>query len=236
MKDIAAAVEKQKALYLKSLRGYHTLVSIPEYQRAFRTAYGLAAADQAPITNEQVAKAKVTMRRIEKEKKLDGFLPPDPTLVFGDVKYIHRASNPAADLHEFTPQGQDDLERFTDMVTINLYVQTTDGEGLAKIANAVLANYKANNAQVLGTSSVPLTKEKPAEHLIVVSFPSDEFTEVAFARFLLHNGVGTGVIYSHRAYGAKGKDEMTAWLNTHRKATEQNLWKLDTIPNLQPPK
>ena len=60
--------------------------------------------------------------------------------------------------------------------------------------------------------------------------------EVTFARFRLLNGVGTGVIYSHPAYGKKAKDEITAWLKSNGKTAEQNLLKWDAMPNIPPPK
>ena len=125
---------------------------------------------------------------------------------FSDVDYLHRYTD--ADLHEFTPKDQEDLNKWSDMVTINFYPTVEDGEGLAEIANAVLANYKANGAKVIRTNSVPRTKDRPAEHLIVVLFAREEFREVAFARLVMHDKIGASVVYSHRAYGAKSGDEM----------------------------
>lgn len=161
----------------------------------------------------------------------------DPvTFKFGDTEYLHRYSD--GDLHEFTPKDQEDLMKWSDMVTVNFYPMIEDGEGLAEIANAVLANYKANGAKVIRTNSVPKTKDKPAEHLIVVLFAREEFMEVAFARIVLQDYMGSSVVYSHRAYGAKSGDEIGAWLKANGLAIEKNLMKWDAIPSrktLNPP-
>jgi len=149
---------------------------------------------------------------------------------FADVKYFHRFTKD--DQHEYTPDGQEDLNAWTDMVTILSYPRAKDGEALAATANAVLENYKANKASVVKTDSVPRTRDKPAEHLIVVIFGRPEFIEVAFSRFKMHGGVGSAVVYSHRIYGKKVGDEMSKWLQDNGPTTERNLMKWDAMPKL----
>ena len=151
-----------------------------------------------------------------------------------EVEYFHRFTN--EDQHEYTPDGQEDLKAWTDMVTINYYRKAKDGEALAATAEAVLENYKSNKARIVRTDSVPRTKEKPAEHLIVAIFGRPEFIEVTFARFKLHDGVGCAVIYSHRVYGKKTGNEMSAWLEKSGPATEKNLMKWDAMPKPPAPK
>jgi hypothetical protein len=104
-----------------------------------------------------------------------------PAFSFQGVEYFHRWSK--ADQHEFTPAGQEDLKKWTDMITLNAYSDARDGDALAAKANAVLENYTRNKARVLKTNSVPRTANKEAEHLIAVVFGRPEFIEVAFARF-----------------------------------------------------
>jgi hypothetical protein len=155
----------------------------------------------------------------------------EPTaFTFAGVKYFHRFTK--ADQHEYTPGRQEDLKRWTDMVTINYYRQAKDGEALAVAANSVLENYKANKGMVVKTDSVPKTRDRAAEHLIVVLFPRPEFIEVAFARFRMHDGVGTSVIYSHRIYGNKSGNEMSEWLETNGTVTGQNLMTWNAMPKL----
>lgn len=146
---------------------------------------------------------------------------------FAEVKYFHRFTQ--GDQHEYTPAGQEDLQAWTDMVTIQLYRNAKDGDALAATANAVLSNYKANKAVVVKTNSVPRTQAKPAEHLIVVLFPRPKFIEAVFARFRMHNGMGSAVIYSHRVYGEKAGNTMSAWLEKNGPATEKSLMQWDAI-------
>jgi hypothetical protein len=151
-----------------------------------------------------------------------------------EVKYFHRFTK--GDQHEYTPAGQENLNAWTDMVTLWIYRNAKDGEGLASTASAVLENYKANKAIVVKTSSVPRTNVKPAEHLIVVIFGRPEFIEVAFSRFRMYEGVGSAVIYSHRIYGKNVGNAMSAWLDKNGPATEGNLMKWDAMPRSLSPK
>lgn len=143
------------------------------------------------------------------------------TLSFNQTNYVHRWSQ--NDQHEFTPSGQDDLSKWTDMLTINFYPEANDGEGLALIANQVLETYKTQNGKVLKTNSVPRTVKQPAEHLIVAVFGRPEFLEAVEARFKMVNGRGVSIIYSHRVYGKDAGPTMSDWLKAHGPATEKTL-------------
>jgi hypothetical protein len=151
------------------------------------------------------------------------------TFVFGGVGYLHRWS--MNDQHEFTPQAQEDLEKWLDMITMNVYPNTHDGDALAIKANAVLENYKSHKGMVLRTNSVPRTPDRPAEHFIGVVFGRPNFIEVAFARFKLLDGVGCSIVYSHRIYGEKVGDQMSAWLNDNGPKVEKMLMEWKDIPS-----
>lgn len=143
------------------------------------------------------------------------------TVNFNQTEYLHRWSQNG--LHEFTPPGQEDLAKWTDMLSVNFYPQVTDGDGLARVANQVLETYKAEKGIVLRTDSVPRTSERPAEHLIAVVFGRPTFLEAVQARFELVNGQGVSIIYSHRIYGKAAGPEMSAWLKAHGAAVEKAL-------------
>ncbi len=147
--------------------------------------------------------------------------PEKRAFAFSEVDYFHRWSQ--KDQHEFTPKGQDDPEKWTDMVTINIYQDAHDGDALAAKANAVLSNYEEAQAKILKTDSRPRTADRPAEHLIVAVFGRPNFIEVAFARLELSESVGCSVVYSHRIYGQKIGDEMSAWLKEKGAETEKTL-------------
>ena len=52
-----------------------------------------------------------------------------PAFAFQQVDYFHRWSQGTQ--HEFTPAKQEDLDRWTDMITINVYPSVDDGEKMA---------------------------------------------------------------------------------------------------------
>lgn len=148
-----------------------------------------------------------------------------PAFSFQRVNYFHRWSGGTQ--HEFTPAKQEDLDHWTDMLTINMYPDVDDGEKLAKTANAVLGNYqRAGN--VVRTDSVPATDERPAEHFICVVFTRPDFVEAAFARLKLQDAKGCSLVYSHRFYGSKAPDEMRAWLKASGEKTEKALMDWET--------
>jgi hypothetical protein len=154
---------------------------------------------------------------------------PKLAFVFRDVGYFHRWSKDTQ--HEFTPETQEDLNKWSDMITVNGYPDVGDGERLAATANAVLENYKNHRARVLKTRSVPRTAEQPAEHLIAVMFTQPDFIEVAFARFKLLDGKGCSLVYSHRIYGEEIGDRMSAWLSAHGEEIETTLMEWSSMPS-----
>lgn len=83
---------------------------------------------------------------------------------------------------------------------------------------------------VLKTDSVPRTPERSAEHYIAVVFGQPNFIEVAFARFQLVDGAGCSIVYSHRIYGEKVGDQMSAWLNANGAAIEKALMGWSDVP------
>jgi hypothetical protein len=153
------------------------------------------------------------------------------TLQFAGADYFFRWSQEQQ--FEFTPKGQEDLERWNEMITFHRFHDVRDGDGLAARANAVLENYKANRAMVVRTDAVPRTEEKPAEYLIVVLFPRPDFIEAVFARFKLVDGIGTAVIYSHREYGKGIGGVMSTWLQANGPSTEKALMTWDQFSSLQ---
>jgi hypothetical protein len=153
----------------------------------------------------------------------------EPAFVFKGVGYFHRWSQ--KEQHEFTPAKQEDLKKWSDMMTVNGYRNVEDGDSLAATANAVLENYKKHQAKVLKTNSVPRRASRPAEHFIAVVFGRPDFIEVAFARFKLVEEKGFSFVYSHRIYGEKIGDEMSAWLAANGEAVEKALMEWSAYPS-----
>ena len=149
------------------------------------------------------------------------------TLSFEGTTYIHRWSKDGQ--HEFTPKGQEDLSKWTEMVTLNLHPSAHTGDELAQVANGVVANYQ-RAGKILRTDSKPRTGKTEAEHLAVAILINPAFLEAAFARMLLHDGDGLVVVYSKRVLGAKAGNEMSAWLEKNGPPTESALMAWSGLP------
>lgn len=166
---------------------------------------------------------------IAEDRRSQATTAEKPVFVLGGVGYFHRWSQ--NDQHEFTPTGQHDLEKWSEMITINAYPTAHDGDGLAMKANAVLENYKSHSGRVLRTNSIPRTPDRPAEHFIAVAFGRPNFIEAAFSRFKLIDGIGCSIVYSHRIYGEKAGDEMSKWLNDNGPKIEKMLMDWNDSPS-----
>ncbi len=157
-----------------------------------------------------------------------------PAFEFRQVSYFPRWSKD--DQHEFTPDKQEDLDHWSDMITINGYPGVDDGEKLAGTANAVLGNYRSHQGKILKTRFVPATNDRPAEHFISVMFVRPEFSEIAFARFELVEKKGHSFVYSHRFYGERAKEQMDAWITANAAEVEKALMEWNVPSRAEGPK
>lgn len=149
------------------------------------------------------------------------------SLVFGGKTYVHRWSKNGQ--NEYTPPSEPDLDRWREMVTLNVNESVRNGEELAAVANSILANYQ-KHGKIVRTDSKPRTAQRPAEHLIV-ALPGDAtLLEAAFARIMLNDGVAVVAVYSHRVYGKDAARPMGDWLQTNGPAIEKTLMSWDRIP------
>jgi hypothetical protein len=151
-------------------------------------------------------------------------------LSFNGEEFLHRWSQKGQ--HEFTPKGDEDLKKFKDMMTINVFDGVKDGEALAKIANGVLANYQ-KNGHIMRTLSKPRTEGSEAEHFIAAVLQAPNVREVAFARVLMFEGRGIAAVYSKRFYGEGDapEDAMTAWFKANAVKIERLLVSWQGIPS-----
>lgn len=140
--------------------------------------------------------------------------PAPAAVTFEGVKYYYRRDNTDGQ-REFTPQGEEDVDLWSNMLSITRRPEVTDGESLAAFANSLLENYKQYGAMILDTDSRPRTDEKEAEHLIAAVWGRKTFLEAVFIRLLMHNGVGYIVIYSHREHGERVGDRVSPWLEAN---------------------
>lgn len=152
------------------------------------------------------------------------------TLSFNGGEFLHRWSEKGQ--HEFTPKGDEDLAKWKEMVTINVFDGVKDGEALARIANGVLGNYQ-KNGHIMRTLSKPRTDKSEAEHFIAAVLQAPNVWEVAFARVLMFEGRGVVAVYSKRFYGEQdtAKDAMSAWFKANAVKIENVLVSWQGIPS-----
>jgi hypothetical protein len=148
-------------------------------------------------------------------------------LSFRGAEYEHRWSKDGQ--NEFTPRGQENLDSWHDMITLNVAESVGNGEQLADLANSVLDRYQGAG-KIVRTDSKPETEGHPAEHLIVAVLGNPGFLEAAFARFMLIDGVGVVAVYSHRVYGKAVGQEMSEWLQSNGPQIEVALMAWDKFP------
>jgi hypothetical protein len=149
---------------------------------------------------------------------------PPMVTSFDGQSFVHRWSK--NNQNEFTPEKQADLDKWEEMITVNLYPNVTNGDQLAALANGILASYQ-KNGKIIRTDSKPLTQQAEAEHLLVAILGAPGVIETAFARVMLVDGVGISVIYARRGYGEKAAETIGGWLQSHGPAKEGQLmaWK-----------
>ena len=150
------------------------------------------------------------------------------SLTFGGKAYVHRWSRNGQ--NEYTQPSEPDLDRWRDMVTLNVNESVHDGDQLAAMANSILANYE-KHGKIVRTDSKPRTPQHPAEHLIVALLGNPSLLEAAFARVMLIDGIGVVGVYSHRVYGKDAAAPMGEWLQTNGPTIEKTLMSWDKIPS-----
>jgi hypothetical protein len=151
------------------------------------------------------------------------------SLELDDTAYLYRWSQ--GNQHEFTPQGQEDLKAWKDMITINVFPEITNGEQLAQIANSVLSRYEKIGS-ILRTDSKPRTENSEAEHLIVAILSSNGVMEAVHARIKLVQGKGTATVWSRREYGDGASKAVGSWLEKNGLARENIFMAWDEYPTL----
>lgn len=124
--------------------------------------------------------------------------------------------------HEFTPERETDLQRWTNMLTVNAHRAVVDGEGLARLANGILTNYR-QNGRVLKTLSKPARPDSPAEHMITAVLGRPGLLEIAFTRVFLRRERGFAMTYSFRIYQDNAGPAMSEWLNANGNRIEAVL-------------
>jgi len=152
-----------------------------------------------------------------------------PLFQFAGTPFVHRWSH--AGQHEFTPPAQPDLDKWQDMVTVQLYDKVTTADQLAFVANGVLVAYQKAGL-VIRTNSLKATAGRPAEHMVVAILQDAGVREMVFARFRLTPEGGQAVVYSHRVYGMQPDAAASAWFREHDLPLEKAMMTWTDIPTV----
>jgi len=147
---------------------------------------------------------------------------------FNGAKYLLRWTNGTQ--FEFTPAGQEDLDRWTDMVTLLLFPTAKDADALAQIANATLSRYQDRKGTIIGTGTAPPPGANPGEQFVAAVLPDANFLEFVQSRFLLVSGQGVALLYTHRLYGTRAGNEMSQWMQPNGPLLERQLMNFDAAP------
>ncbi len=156
---------------------------------------------------------------------------PAAALEFNGAFYLHRWSK--GNQHEFTPAGQEDLQRWQDMITFVDRPDARDEASLRALAQALLETYKKAGGIINSASTTP-TPERPAEYLIVAMLRGEGVLETVFARIGLVQGSGVITLYARRHYGADPEAQQAQlgpWIKANAETVETQLMAFDQTPS-----
>lgn len=148
-------------------------------------------------------------------------------VIFEGIKYHLRTHQDGK--YVFTPSGQENLERWTDRITLTYDAKVTDGKSLAEKAIAWWQTNRSAAAHVLDINYVPRLDQMPARKdalyitRTILARPENDYDEFAFTTIRIVEGVGATARYSHREYrtGASSMERNTAWVRTNESLGER---------------
>lgn len=136
------------------------------------------------------------------------------------VTYLPRWNS--ATQFEYTPTGQEDLKRWSEMITFVDVPGLTSSGRLIQYRDALRANSSKDGA-VLGEQCVP-SDEAPRECWLSTALKGDGFVETTISRITTVNGAGLVAIFAHREYGPQAADKATAWLRSPAARKTNAAW------------
>lgn len=134
---------------------------------------------------------------------------PPPSLRIGALTYEHRGSD--GDLHEFTPAGQDDLERYAEMVTLPPSPARGEDE-LERYTDEKAEVARRRGGDVLSNRCEPATPTHVADCTLLVVYAQADHVELAVAKHMAVAGTIVPVLFAHREYGDGADARAEAWI------------------------
>jgi hypothetical protein len=151
--------------------------------------------------------------------------PATAKVMFRGTEYLLRSSH--GNGYDFTPQGQEDMATFTDMLELNLYPTAHDQEALATITSRVQAIAQGAKATILRTISVSASGQQPGEHFFAAVMPTPHGVDFDAIRFVLVDQEVAGVFYTHRSQGESAAAKTSEWVTKNAAEVEQQLLQFD---------
>lgn len=124
------------------------------------------------------------------------------TLNFDGKRYLHRYSKNGQ--HEFTPAGQEDLQRWQEMLTLVMR-PGADAENTRQWAEAMAAGYKEKGLLVQAD------QPPGGEYRMLGVLGAPGMTEVNFVRVMPHGSGAMTVLVQRRFYGEESR-QMADWV------------------------
>jgi hypothetical protein len=154
------------------------------------------------------------------------------SITFNQESYFLRFSDPKANMYEFTPAGQEDLSKWTDMLTINIHPKVNNLKKLKRLKDRISKNYRAYGGIDLRVIAKPLEgkPETYSRYLILVIFVREDFVEFVQSRLELIDGKATHIIYGQRIYGPLAAFQIDSWRKEVGPKTLYQLLIFDDIP------
>lgn len=133
-------------------------------------------------------------------------------LQIGGTPYHHRYSEGA--LHEYTPAGQDDLDRYSDLVTLLPSPEGMTSTDLERFTAGMVDVHRSRGGDVLSRACEAAAATHAAQCTVMVMFVHSTYVEAAVARHMaMRDGIGA-VSFSHREYGPDARRRVVAWIDS----------------------
>lgn len=167
----------------------------------------------------------------EKEEKKEQKKADSSSLTFRDKEFIHRYSK--GSLHEFTPEGQEDLSKWNDMLSIVHIGEAKNEEELKKLSDGLFKFYKQSGGKLFGMRVQDKTKDSPSEYLGGIIFAKENMTEYVKTKVVLRDGKVYALVYSHRFYLqiAKSQEAIKQWLTDNEEKNIYAMWDWKKFPS-----
>lgn len=128
----------------------------------------------------------------------------------------------------FTPGGQEDLQRWTDMITLRYFPEITEGKSLAAKTIEWWDYCHTTRDHIFEINFVPRIDEMPSPDnaLYVIctlrNKPYNDYDEFEFTALRIVEGVGAVSTYSHREYraGLVSLEQNFAWMKKNKPVNE----------------